>query len=108
MFSWPGSVGKDGPLDAPLTLDAAAFALLGPTPCSLLGAAATFGCWSRRGSLASALPYKATFSLYALGAAANLYCSMVSAEGDRCTLPHGRSLITTALVNSSLLATVRF
>ena len=50
---------------AALAADCAAFVLLGPTPYSPLGCAATLLVWRRRGAVASAMPYKVVFGLYA-------------------------------------------
>ena len=87
--------------------DAALFVLFGPTPLEPLGALATLLMWRRRGSVASAVPYKFTFILYAAGCLANLPCAFGDGSSN-CSLPHGRSLLTTLLVNSSILAIFRF
>ena len=67
----------------------------------------------RRGSVVSAVPYKFTFGLYAIGCLANLSCAYrsggeASGEGWQCALPHGSGLTTTLLLNSTILAVFRF
>mmetsp|Transcript_46229 Transcript_46229/g.128468 ORF Transcript_46229/g.128468 Transcript_46229/m.128468 type:complete len:338 (+) Transcript_46229:85-1098(+) len=94
-------------------VDAAVFVLVGPAPFAPLGALATLVAWRRRGSVASAVPYKFTFALYAVGCLANLPCAFGTEagsgeDGTNCPLPNGESLATTLLVNSSILATFRF
>lgn len=88
-------------------VDAALFVLFGPSPLAPLGTLATQLIWSRRGSVASAVPYKFTFALYAVGCLGNLACAYGDGSGG-CSLPHGTGLATTLLVNSSILAVFRF
>jgi len=99
-----GGVVADVLLSA-IGIDCLLFVCLGPAPFSLTGVVATLLCWERRGAVVAATPYKFTLSLYAAGAAANLICRY--AQGA-CGLPHGTGLMTTLLINSSLLAVLRF
>ena len=85
-------------------VDALLFVLTGPTPLQPLGVVATCLVWSRRGAIASAVPYKVTFGLYVAACLLNMGCTY----GSVCPLTNGEALTTTLLVNSSLLAVFRF
>ena len=85
-------------------VDALIFVLTGPTPFQPLGVLATYLTWNRRGVIASAVPYKVTFAMYAVGGVLNMLCN----QGVACPVSHGEGLATTLLINSTVLAVFRF
>ena len=66
--------------------------------------------YPRRGSVVSAVPYKFTFALYAIGCLANVACAYrgggeAGGGGWECALPHGAGLTSThALIRGHSLA----
>jgi len=102
-----GGLDSDGKHALWLVLaDAAAFVLIGPTPLSPFGCLATFLLWRRRGTVASAVPYKVTFTLYILLLAPSLVCG--DSDNPVCDALSSDGVATTLLINSSLLTVFRF
>mmetsp|Transcript_19337 Transcript_19337/g.37640 ORF Transcript_19337/g.37640 Transcript_19337/m.37640 type:complete len:512 (+) Transcript_19337:232-1767(+) len=113
-----GGLDSDGKHALWLVLaDAAAFVLIGPTPLSPFGCLATFLLWRRRGTVASAVPYKVTFTLYILllapslvcGDSDNPVCDALSSDGARgcarlhyCTILSERSASQTTSTSHRL------
>lgn len=95
-----------------LGADAALFVALGPSPFSPLGTLATHLVWRRRGAVASALPYKFTFALYAAALLLDLPCAFAASAGasspSSCGFIGGEALLLTGMLNSTLLAAFRF
>ena len=88
-----------------LGVDMALFVLLGAAPWSPLASLATLLAWPRRGSVATALPYKFVFSIYCFFLLGSLPCAFVASD---CPPFAKRGQVMTALINSSVLAIFRF
>ena len=88
-----------------LGVDMALFVVLGAAPWSPLASLATLLAWPRRGSVATALPYKFVFSLYCFYLLGSLPCAFVASD---CPPLAKRGQLVTALVNSTVLAVFRF
>ena len=80
-----------------MAVDSSLFILLGPTPASPLGVAATRLAWTRRGGVVPALPYKVVWAAYVAACAVGLRRE----ESARATMFASAS-------NSALLAAFRF
>ena len=85
--------------------DLAASDRAGAAPWSPLASLATLLAWPRRGSVATALPYKFVFALYCVYLLGSLPCAFDASE---CLPLAKRGTVVTALVNSSVLAVFRF
>jgi glutaredoxin len=101
-----------------LGFDAILFCLVGNAPFSPLGLLSTVLIWQRRGAVVTATPYKVVFLYYALTCLAFLPCvlngSVADASPSNMTMCDGlfgqnqESLASSLLVNSTLLAILRF
>lgn len=83
-----------------LCVDLTGLVLLGPSPYSLSGTAATYFFWKYRGNSTSSLPYKFVFAIYV-----SVFIGML-VNGNT-----GRNAIaplTSTIINSALLAVFRF
>ena len=93
------------PCRAQVTDLAASDHCAGAAPWSPLASLATLLAWPRRGSVATALPYKFVFALYCVYLLGSLPCAFDASE---CLPLAKRGTVVTALVNSSVLAVFRF
>jgi len=85
-----------------LTVDMAIFTLLGPTPLAPLSTCVTVALWRFRGAAVTSLPYKAVMGVFYVA----VLTPIILKQDVESTVSKGT--ITSLLINSLLLAILRF
>jgi glutaredoxin-related protein len=97
------------PFMAILFVDSFLFVVFGPTPFTPLGVLSTLLVWHRRGSVVKLVPYKVTFSFYAISSLATILCNSLDAhDGAVCKVLRSDTVIYTLFTNSIYLLIFRF